>query len=454
MISKFINREKEIEILEKEWIKGNSLIIIYGRRRIGKTELIKQFIKNKPHISYIFPEAAKQTQLNEFKQIVAFSLKDELLTNIEITDWYSMFDYLSRIIPDNYCLALDEFTFGIKSDRKILSDLQRIWDQKFKEKKITIILSGSLLGMVHEDILSHTSPLYGRRSRDMLLEELSFWDSKKFMDISTEEFVKFYLALGGVPEYLLAASDYKKFDDFIKEEFFNKKGYFYREIYFLLSQDFREIQTYFSILQAVAYGNTKPNEIGNFIGKNTREIYPYMENLIRLGMVRREETVIGKTSGLYFLKECFIDLWFNFVHKYRGQIEMNESFTVNKRELDAYFGKRFEQLAKELIIKKKPFEFQKIGGWWHKDKEIDVVALNNETKEIAFFEVKWGDIEIKAARNILNELKEKSKFVKWNDEKRREYYGIIAREIEDKESLIKGGFLVFDLDDFAASGSA
>ncbi len=252
----------------------------------------------------------------------------------------------------------------------------------------------------------------------------------------------------------MAASDYKKFDDFIKEEFFNKKGYFYREIYFLLSQDFREIQTYFSILQAVAYGNTKPNEIGNFIGKNTREIYPYMENLIRLGMVRREETVIGKTSGLYFLKECFIDLWFNFVHKYRGQIEMNESFTVNKRELDAYFGKRFEQLAKELIIKKKPFEFQKIGGWWHKDKEIDVVALNNETKEIAFFEVKWGDIEIKAARNILNELKEKSKFVKWNDEKRREYYGIIAREIEDKESLIKGGFLVFDLDDFAASGSA
>ena len=146
MISKFINREKELEILNNEWMKENSLVVLYGRRRIGKTELIKQFITNKPHISYIFPEGSKQTQLNEFKQLVASSLNDELLTRIEINDWYSMFEYLFRITPDNFVVALDEFTFGIKGDRKILSDLQRILDQKFKEKKVMLILSGSLRG--------------------------------------------------------------------------------------------------------------------------------------------------------------------------------------------------------------------------------------------------------------------------------------------------------------------
>lgn len=452
MISKFINREQELEILEKEWGRNNSFVIVYGRRRIGKTELIKNFITKKPHISYIFPEASKQTQLNEFKQVVAFALKDDLLTRIEINDWYLMFDYLSRIIPENYCIALDEFTFGIKSDRKILSDLQRIWDQKFKDKKIMLLLSGSLLGMVYEDMLSQSSPLYGRRTRDILLEEVNFYNSKEFIKIPAEEFVKFYLTLGGIPEYLLVASYYKRFDDFLKEEFLNKRGYFYREIYFILSQEFREIKTYFSILQAIAFGNTRPNEIANFIGKGTRGIYPYMENLIRRGMVRKEESITGKSNGLYLLKEGFIDFWFNFVYKHREQIEQNNDFLVGESELNTYFGKRFEQLAREFLVINKPYEFKRIGRFWYKDAEIDIVTLNEETKEIVFFEVKWKEIGVKEAGNILDKLNDKSKEVKWNNEERKERYGVIAKKIKDKEDLRNKGFLAYDLDDFKIPG--
>ena len=151
----------------------------------------------------------------------------------------------------------------------------------------------------------------------------------------------------------------------------------------MLSQEFKEIKTYFTILNAISFGNTKPTDIANFVGVKTREIYPYLESLIRLNFVRREISISGKRqNGIYSIKDALFDFWFNFVYQNRESIDKG-FFEADKNSLETFFGKRFEIMAREEIVHLVvPFKFEKLGRWWLKDKEIDVVAFSEKTGEI------------------------------------------------------------------------
>ncbi len=265
-----------------------------------------------------------------------------------------------------------------------------------------------------------------------------------------QEALELYMTIGGVPEYLLKASEYTDFKDFVEKEFFNKYGYFYREPYFIISQEFKELKTYFSILNAIAYGNTKPVEIANFTGLNAREIYPYLENLLRLGFVERQVSIIGNPKkGIYLIKDHVFDFWFNFVFKYREEIERGVFNLRNKDEwISSFFGKKFEVFVlNEFIFNILP-DYKKIGKWWHKNEEIDIIALNDEKSEIVFIECKWSSLGVREIEKILTDLKRKAPLVKWQNAERKEQYGIIAKTIEKKEAFREKGYLAFDLDDF------
>ncbi len=230
-----------------------------------------------------------------------------------------------------------------------------------------------------------------------------------------QEALGLYMSIGGVPEYLIKASEYKSFKDFIEKEFFSKHGYFYREPYFIISQEFKELKTYFSILNAIAYGNTKPTEIANFTGIGAREIYPYLENLLRLGFIERQVSVIGNPKkGLYLIKDHVFDFWFNFVFKYREEIERGV-FSPENELFSSFFGKKFEAFVlKEFIFDLLP-SYKKIG---------------------------------KETGKILSELKRKATLVKWQNPERKERYGVIAKIIEGKEAFREKGCFAFDLEDF------
>ena len=145
----------------------------------------------------------------------------------------------------------------------------------------------------------------------------------------------------------------------------------------------------------------------------------------------------------------FFNFWFRFIYPYRGSVDEREVIRAALDEnFNSYVGFVFERVAKEFLLQRKPFPFTRIGRWWHKDKEIDLVALNEKSKEMGFFEVKWSDLKLRETMDILEELKEKAKEVKWNDEERKEYYGVIAKKIKGKEKLREGGFLCYDLRDF------
>jgi len=447
---RFVDRDYEISLLNEEWKKnGAQFVVIYGRRRIGKTALITEFTKDKDGIFYIAEDVNKKVQINDFKEKIASFFKDDLLKTLEISEWGDLFSYLEKIIPvdKKIHITIDEFSYFMKNNPPLASALQKFWDSYLSKTNTFLLVSGSIFGLMSEGILSTSSPLYGRRTRDMLLRELSFKNASKFLEMPFEEKLKTYMAVGGIPEYLLKARFYPSFKKLFEKEFTSKDGYFYREPYYLLSQEFKEIRTYFTILNAIAYGNTRPSDIANFAGIKTREIYPYLENLMRLNFIEKITPITksGK-SGIYLIKDVFFDCWFNFVHKNREFIERDQ-YKPSKQDVNTYFGKRFEiivrkEFAPELVAS------SKIGKWWYKDQEIDIVGLNEDKKEISFFECKWKDVSYNQSLKILEELKEKAGFVKWFNKQRKEHYGVIARKIENKKGLREKGYLIYDLDDW------
>lgn len=307
MIREFVDREHEIKILEEEWEKsGGRLIILYGRRRIGKTRLIGEFTKDKPGVLYFAEDTSPSLQMRQLQAACATFLNDSLLASLDISSWEQLFTYIARHPPaDRGYLVIDEFTYLARNDTTILSALQKSWDTDLAGSSWCILLCGSMPGLMSDLALSSTSPLYGRRTRDMLLEALRFSDARKFLSVPPVEALRIYLTIGGVPEYLLKAGDYRSFSDFITREFFDRYGYFYREPYFILSQEFRELKIYQSILQAVAYGHTSPGPIAQFCGLDSRHLYPYLESMTRLGIIERElpllvntkkESIVSKTG--------------------------------------------------------------------------------------------------------------------------------------------------------------
>lgn len=467
MIRDFIDREEEREVLKKEWNSdGGRLIIIYGRRRVGKTRLVNEFIKGKDGVMFFAEDVTVQIQINGLKAEIAGYLNDELLQGLTIKSWTELFTYILKNPPEKRSyLIIDEFTYLIKSDKSILSAIQKAWDRGLSDSNWCIILSGSLLNLMSEYALSCTSPLYGRRTRDMLLKPLEFKDAKLFLSQNEKDSLKTYFTTGGVPEYLQKASEYETYEDFVKNEFFSNFGYFYREPYFLLSQEFRELKTYQGILSAIAEGRTKPSEIAVNCGIDTRKIYPYLEGLIRLGFIEKETPVLSsQKSGIYTIKDSVIDFWYSFVSTNRSEIERG---CYTNTDFNKYFGKKFESFVRNEIA---PAIFPKArtGRWWHKGEEIDLIAVDDDAKMIVFAEVKYGTKSASDALKILKKLETKSEYVKnrtKNNVKNNvnnstkinedyiQKYALFAGKITDKDKIMdrdktKGdNYLVYDLDD-------
>ena len=361
----------------------------------------------------------------------------------EFKEWKPLFSYLQKVLDPNkkFYIWIDEFPYLMKTSPELPSVLQQFIDDFLRKSNIFFIISGSLFGIIREKVLSSSSPLYGRRTRDILLLPLKFNFVKEFLNWRLEDRFKLYFTIGGIPEYLLLARNYKDYTSFIESEFLNKNGHFYREPHFLLSREFKEIKTYFSILTAISLGNTTPTQIANFVGIKTREIYPYLDNLISYGFVGRMEFLFKKKS-VYFVKDPFFDFWFNFVYRNRTQIELGIK-ELNKEVLNTYFGKRFEIFVYEnlpIIFPRLKKLTKHIKTYKKNNKglqiEIDIVALNEKIKEILFAECKWKSRV--NAEKVVEELAEKARYVDWFKDKRKESYAVFAKSFSKRIKEFEG----------------
>lgn len=435
---KFIDREREMEILGREWKNRPSFVVLYGRRRVGKTRLLREFAKGKRTLFFTFPEAVEEVQMREFREAMSDFLGDDFVRKLKTDAWLDLLRYLAEKVDD--CLiVLDEFTYAIKSERKILSDLQRVWDNILSEKNVMLVLSGSLLGMMWDDVLSHASPLYGRRTKSMNLRPFNYPNALKFF--SDPEFgIRAYMLVGGVPSYLRLASRYSNIEEFLREEFLSDYGFFYDEPYVLLGGELRELKTYFSILRAIAEGNRRLERIANFVGLPARSVYPYVETLMRLGFVERESPILGSRKvSLYRIKDPMLLTWFTLTYP---QIAEISSGTARLDDLYKVYSTRFEELAREFLKLSRPIEFESLGRWWYKGEEIDIVAVGKS--ETTLIEVKWKELGKKDALKVLRELEVKAEKIRSAGKTR---LGLIAKSVKGKDELREEGYLAWDLED-------
>ena len=445
MIIQFKDRKKERHELDEVLnSKTFEFIVIYGRRRIGKTELILKATENKKRIYYL---AIGAKNLERFYNICIGHYPQ--VSKLKM-DWEVLFDFLK----DNAeTVVIDEFQNMIQEDANILNIFQSVTDTILKDSPLKLFLLGSSISVMTSRVLDHKSPLYGRKTGSLELKSVSFFDLKEFFPkAGMEELVEIYGFADGVPYYLVRID--RSFWLWLKDEVEKERGFLKDEVDFLMRYEFEDVSTYKLILEAIAHGKTKLNEIKNYMNVKRTDISPYLRNLIEVGMIKREVPItenVRSRLGRYHISDNFLKFWFRYIYPNVSSIEEGIfDIDIIKRDYNRYLGHIFEDVSKQFLIKERDniFKFSKIGKWWHKEREIDIVALNESTEEIMFIECKWQDLSAKQVDKILAELKEKSKFVRWNNDTRKEQFAIIAKHIKDKDKLRKKGVLVFDLANF------
>lgn len=445
MIIQFKDRTKERQELGDVLnSKTFEFIVIYGRRRIGKTELILKATENKKRIYYL---AIGAKNLERFYNICIEHYPE--VSKLKM-DWEVIFDFLK----DNAeVVVIDEFQNMIQEDANILNIFQSVTDTILKDSSFKLFLLGSSISVMTSKVLDHKSPLYGRKTGSLELKSVSFFDLEEFFPkAGIEELVEIYGFADGVPYYLVRID--RSFWLWLKDEVEKQRGFLKDEIDFLMRYEFEDVSTYKLVLEAIAHGKTKLNEIKNYMNVKRTDISPYLRNLIEVGMIKREVPItenVRSRLGRYYISDNFLKFWFRYIYPNVSSIEEGIfDIDIIKGDYNRYLGHIFEDVSKQFLIKERDniFKFSKIGKWWHKEREIDIVALNESTEEIMFIECKWQDLSAKQVNRILADLKEKSKFVRWNNDTRNEHFCIIAKSIHNKEKLREKGVVVFDLADF------
>ena len=421
---KFIGRKREMEKLESEYSRDSSFVVIYGRRRVGKTTLIKEFLKDKTAFYFLATEEIESQSMKRLAGVVARTTKNRLLQNATFTDWLDLFQVIADYEPEKKkVFVIDEFPYLVKTNSAFPSILQNAWDEVLKDKKVMLILSGSLIGMMQKHALSYDSPLDGRRTSQMRLAPLLFTDIYAVQSLSFTESVEQYAVTGGVPKYLEFFEDGRELTEQIKDAVLSKNGFLYEEPFFLLKSESMTAVNYFSIIKAIADGNHKIGKIAGVLGIESSKLTPYLSTLSDLGFVEKRTPVTEKNpeksrKGLYFIADNFIRFWFKYVYPYKGELELDNMQIVleeMKKDFETKFvAFAYEDICKDIfanLCKRGVIDFvpSRIGAYWLNDytgdTEIDVMAVDNQNKRIFAGECKYHRNPVDAS--VYYALKEK-----------------------------------------------
>ena len=398
----FLCREKELLKLNRRY-KNNGLecIIIYGRRRVGKTALINEFIKDKPTI--YFPAIAANAQGNLAalsKAIYTYHHPDAVSAPV-----YSSFDVafseITRILKEKnrVVFVIDEYPYLAKSDESIASRLQHLLDHEWADTNLYLILCGSSVSFMEDEVLSSKSPLFGRRTGQFRIQPLTYLEAARFYpDLSPEDNALIYGITGGIPHYIRKLNVQTTVRDALLENLLDPSSYLFEEPENLLKQDLREPAIYNSIITAVANGASKQSEIASKTGIEITVSSKYLRVLNELGIITKIEPVIGKTKKKtqYRITDNFFRFWYRFVPENMmaissGSIVRTYDAVVGEY-LSEYMGLIFEQICRQYLIyymKEPPFPFRTIGEWWGTDPiqkreaQLDIVAVGDKAERFA-----------------------------------------------------------------------
>lgn len=408
----FVGRERELEKLNRMYNSEKfESVIIYGRRRVGKTTLINEFCKDKRSIFFAALESNQTANLAALSNAVYAYTNPSAHINVSFRSFNDIFTHIAELArTDRIILVIDEYPYLAESDRSISSLLQNYIDHFFKQTKLFLILCGSSMSFMENQVLGYQSPLYGRRTAQFKILPFDYYDTAKwFPDYTSEEKAIVYGITGGIPMYIEQFSTQKTLDENILDSVLDRNAMLFEEPSNLLKQELREPQMYNAIITAIASGKTKMSEISTTVGIETGLCSKYIANLISLGIVKRETPVTNPSSKrpVYLIDDELFRFWYSFIPKNMAAVvsgRIHDSYTETiKKSLSNYMGLTFEKMCRDYILNrytKLPFFIGEIGQWWGSDPvekkqvQIDVVATSSDGSEAVFGSCKFKNTPV------------------------------------------------------------
>jgi AAA+ ATPase superfamily predicted ATPase len=420
MESKFYDRAEELEFLKRRYrgLSRGELVILYGRRRVGKTELVRQFLREVGGV-YLYVDYCEPKEL---LGLISKDIREQTGEFVEFGDWDAFLEWLST----KRVVVIDEFQRLHSVSRLGLTRLQRWWDERLKSRPLMLILVGSSIGMIQRVATGPTAPLYGRATSRLKLEPFPYREVRRvFPGLPERNRIEIYGIFGGTPHYLQFVDPGMPLLECVRDAVLERGSALFEEPPSILRMELKEAARYNSILAAISRGKRTVKEISDSTGIGANKLMYYLgclRDLLDLVEVRRP--VLGKEKmGRHYLKDNFFNFWYAYVFRNRSRLERGEVEPVLREiegELDTYMGPVFEGVVRELLsqyngrnLKGLQLSFEEVGSWWDRSgNEIDICAAGRE--ELLLGEVKWGEVD----REVLDTLVQKSELLPGRRRKR------------------------------------
>lgn len=403
----FINRERELAALEAIWQRdGAQLMVVYGRRRTGKTALLHAFTQDKPTVFWTAEITSVTNLLRGFSRALWDYANPQAPASEDFAfgSWEQALRYAGQVAEEKrVAVVLDEFPYLAGAQPGIPSLLQRLWDEYLGGTNLFLVLCGSHIGMMEREVLAYRAPLYGRRTGQLLLRPMSFSTARQFFPrYSPVQQVTAYAVLGGMPAYLQQFTDRQPIAANIHERILTPTSFLYYEPQFLLQTELRDPGNYMAILQAIAAGHGRLADICRAAGIDRGQASRNLATLRDLHLVERrvpatERRPEKSRKGRYLLRDNFLRFWFRFVLPHQDLLDLGRTDRARKTieaQLPAFVARVFEDLCREWILVegdegRLPFYPEKVGAWWGPGAEVEVVALSWSAQALLLGEAKW-----------------------------------------------------------------
>ena len=434
----FIGREQELSQLNRLYSSDKfEFAVIYGRRRVGKTALINEFIKDKAAVSFTGVETNAKQNLENFSKCV-LEFGTDVQSNFSFASFQDALEYVFKLSEkQRFVLCIDEYPYVARASKSLASTLQMLIDKYKDTSKMFLILCGSSMSYMEDKVLAYKAPLYGRRTAQLKVLPFEFRKAcEYFKNFSDEDKALAYGIVGGTPQYLLQLNDKMSIEDNIKNIYLNPVSTIYEEPNNLLKQEVREPAVYNAIITAIATGASKLSEISTKVGEETSVCAAYIKNLISLGIVKKE-TPYGESSArktIYSIDDNMFRFWYRFVPENISTISRGAVDIAYKRiepHLSDYMGAVFEEICKQylweqLLNSNSPVDFTDLGRWWgtnpktRQQEEIDIMGTADKNTAV-FGECKWTNEKV--AVGVLEKLVERSNLFNYKNK----YFYIFAK---------------------------
>lgn len=435
----FFDRDYEVRALQRDYQKpGGSLFVLYGRRRVGKTALLRKFASTDtgmPCVYHMADRTVARTARSSLARSMADALGEPTLAGAEFSDWPQLFHAFDRFRSERKTvLILDEYPYLVEAEPAFSSILQKTWDQHWKNESVMLVLCGSALSMMHRETISSAGPLFGRRTGQLLLRPLRFGDTLPFYaDTEPDQMVQFYGVAGGVPHYVELAAQYRTWQEALEGLAMRPDGPLFPEAKFLLQEEVTKPHLYADLLRVISSGANRISEIAGRLAMPANKITRYLSVLQDLSLIERQVPVTEKNPniskrGIYETTDPFLRLWYGCLAPIQPLLEFrrfSDAWQAIEKQLMSHQAWCFERICREFVSAKADrWNLARVGKYWDRTCEIDVVGFDLRHRVRFVAECKWSRRPV--GENVLAALKRKAQQL-WPKEFSKMSFALFSR---------------------------